>query len=339
MFHRDLAHTGADSSAPDIVPVTRAWSTAVDAPMYGEPLVYNNKVYVATLNNTVYALDISSGSVVWSKHIGAPVDPSSVSCPPNVGAAGIFGTPVIDPSTNTIFAISWLSSPTIHHEFIGLDTNTGATRVDVSADPTGVDPQLDHQRPALAINNGRVYWGYGGTDCGFYHGKVVSLKTDGTAPLVWTVPSLNYGSLWGASGPAIDSDGNVWVTTGDGTSTTRFDMTTSLVKLSPTLSVLGYFAPSNWSQLTTSGSELGSAGPIVLPNGYVFAAGKNQVGYLVKQSDPGGIGGQAASINLGCRAFGGEAYSAGTLYVACSNGTRAISVTGLDTGSPSMQLL
>jgi hypothetical protein len=247
---------------------------------------------------------------------------------------------VIDTATKTLFAVPILANP-VRHQFVGLDLDTGAVKINVSGDTgfPGVDPIMDHQRPALALANGRVYWGYGGTNCGFYHGKVLSLKTDGTDPRIWNVPSVNYGSLWGSSGPAIDPQGNVWVTTGNGTSTTQFDKTTSLIKLSPTLAELGFFAPSNWSQLNTSGNELGSAGPTVLPNGYVFAAGKNRIAYIVRQANPGGIGGQVASFNLGCRAFGGAAYNAGVVYVACEDGTRAIAIDGLGTATPSMRLL
>ncbi|MCU1429300.1 MAG: hypothetical protein JWL83_3300 [Actinomycetia bacterium] len=335
MYNRDLAHTGSDTSAPDVVPVASAWSTQVDGATQGQPLVYNNRVYVATENDTIYAFDFKSGAIVWKTNLGVPVRAATVPCPLNLDPVGITGTPVIDSNTNTIFAVAVLAGP-VRHEFFGLDLDTGAVRVDVSGDPPGVDPQMDHQRPALAINNGRVYWGYGGADCGFYHGKVLSMKTDGTSPLVYTVPSVNYGSLWGTSGPAIDPDGNVWVATGDGTSRTTPDKTTSLIKLSPTLDELGYFTPSNWSDLNTTGSELGSAGPLILPNGYVFAMGKNRVAYIVKQSAPGGIGGQVASLDLGCRAFGGAAWTPGMVYVACEDGTRAISVTGLDTATPTM---
>ncbi|MCU1427888.1 MAG: hypothetical protein JWL83_1888 [Actinomycetia bacterium] len=337
MYHFDLGHSGADTTAPDIVPVARAWtSTALDGLIYGQPLVYNDRVYVATENDWVYALDIGSGAIVWSKQIGVPVRSTEVPCPLNVDPLGITGTAVIDTATNTIFFVAELTAP-VRHELVGLDVSDGSEKVRVSGDPTGVDPIMDHQRPALALANGRVYWAYGGADCGQYHGKVVSVKTDGTSPLVYTVPSINRGSIWAPSGPAIDADGNVWVATGDGTSTTTYDHTTSVIKLSPTLDELGYFAPRGWATLNQRGTEIGSTGPLLLPGGYVFQMGKNGIAYILRQSNPGGIGGNVTSLSLSCNATGGNATSPGMVYVECLSGIRALTLD--TTGStPKLQL-
>ncbi len=333
-YHFDQGHTGAVTAAPDIVPVARSWmSPTLDGSVYAEPLVYNNRVYVATENDTVYALSLSTGAVVWSQHLGSPVAANTVPCPLDIDPLGITGTPVIDPTSNTIYVVAELAGP-VRHQFVGLDTGSGAIKVNVSADPPGVDNLMDHERPALALGNGRVYWGYGGSDCGQYHGKVVSVKTDGSEPLVYTVPSINRGSIWAPAGPAIDPDGNVWVATGDGTSTTTYDYTTSVLKLSPTLDLLGYWAPKGWASLNQHGIEIGSTGPVILPDGYVFQAGKGGLAFILRQSAPGGIGGQVTSLSLSCNSTGGNATSPGMVYVECLDGTR-----GLTLGSkPSLSL-
>ncbi|HZR12619.1 MAG TPA: PQQ-binding-like beta-propeller repeat protein [Acidimicrobiia bacterium] len=336
-YHVDNTREGSVSSGPT-PPVANKWTSGwIDGWVYAQPLVYNNRVYVATENNSVYALDLQTGAVDWRVELGPPVSAASVPCPLDIDPLGITGTPVIDPSTNTIYVVTDESGtkPAAFHELVGLDTETGAVRVRVSGDPPGVDPVLDHQRPALALANGRVYWEYGGADCGTYHGKVVSVRTDGTDPLVYTVPSINRGSIWGPSGPAVDSNGNIWVSTGDGTSTMTYDYTTSVLELSPDLQLLGYFAPSNWATLNQNGQELGSTGPLLLPGGYVFQVGKSGDAYLLSQANPGGIGGQLASLSIGCNASGGNAYSNGVVYVACLTGTVAVSI---DPG-PSMHVL
>jgi outer membrane protein assembly factor BamB len=326
-YHRDNSRSGSDTSAPDIVPVTNAWtSVSLDGLIYAQPLVYNNRVYVVTENDIAYALDLNTGQIKWSRDVGDPVRAASVPCPLNVDPLGITGTPVIDQSTNTIFFVAQLTNP-VRHELFGLDTGNGAIKVNVSGDPPGVDKLMDHQRPALALGNGRVYWGYGGADCGTYHGKVVSVKTDGSSPLVYTVPSINRGSLWAPAGPSIDPDGNVWVATGDGTSTTVFDHTTSVIKLSPTLQELGYFAPKGWATLNANGTEIGSTGPLILPNGYVFQVGKNGRAFIVRQSAPGGIGGHVSALSIGCNSSGGNSWSPGMIWVECLTGTRAIKLT------------
>jgi hypothetical protein len=264
------------------------------------------------------------------------VPANSVPCPLNVDPMGIIGTPVIDPSSNTMFFISELAQPAVHHQLLGLDTETGAIKVNVNADPPGVDPIMDHQRPAMALSNGRLYWGYGGADCGKYHGKVVSYKTDGTDPKIYVVPSNNYGSIWSPSGPAIDPQGNVWVATGDGVSTTNYDQTTSVLKLSPTLDLLGTFAPSNWASLNMTGKEIGSTGPLMLAGGYVFQEGKNGTGYVLSQANPGGIGGQVASVTVGCNATGGNSTSPGWIYVECLSGGPA--GIAYDSSGPTVQV-
>src|SRR6266480_1663534 len=63
VYHHDNAHTGTDASLPQVTSVTTGWTSAVlDAEVYAEPLVYNGIVYTATLNNTVYALNQSTGT-------------------------------------------------------------------------------------------------------------------------------------------------------------------------------------------------------------------------------------------------------------------------------------
>jgi outer membrane protein assembly factor BamB len=323
-YHREPGRSGADLSAPSIVPVARAWTSPfVDGFVFAQPLVYRNRVYVATEHNTIYALDLASGAVAWSRHIAEPVRASSVPCPLNIDPLGITGTPVIDPAANTIFAVVE-TGPPAQHALVGLDVDTGSPRVLASGDPPGVDPAMDHQRPALALGNGRVYWAYGGSNCGTYHGKVVSVRTDGTSPLVYVAPTQNGGSIWGPSGPAIDAAGNVWVTTADGGSTTTFDRSNTVIKLSPTLQELGYFAPSNWAALNQAHHDLGSTGPLLLPGGYLFQVGKSGEAYVVRQSAPGGIGGQVASLSTGCNVSGGNAWSPGMVYMACLSGTRAL---------------
>jgi outer membrane protein assembly factor BamB len=331
-YHRDPGRSGADLSAPSIVPAVRAWtSPGLDGLVYAEPLVYRNRVYVATENDSVYALDLATGAVVWRSHLGTPVPLSALPCG-NIGPLGITGTPVIDPVSNVVFVVAELGGTMIQHALVGLDADRGDPRVLASGDPFPVIPATHQQRAALALGNGRVYWAYGGLagDCGTYHGTVLSVRTDGSAPLEYVVPTHNQGAIWGPSGPAIDPAGNVWVATGNGACQTTFDHSNSVIKLSPTLQELGVFAPANWAALNTGDLDLGSTGPLMLPGALVFQVGKSGDAYLVRQSAPGGIGGQVASLSIGCGAYGGDAlFSAGTngvIYVPCADGTRALTL-------------
>src|SRR5271155_676589 len=63
-------------------------------------------LYVATENNTVYALDASSGAILTQRNLGAPVTASSLvsgKCKNNASTIGIASTPAIDTSTNTMY--------------------------------------------------------------------------------------------------------------------------------------------------------------------------------------------------------------------------------------------
>src|ERR1700694_4991055 len=67
-YHHDNAHTGSDPLARTVTTIrpTPNWiETPLDAQIYAEPLIYGGLVYVATLNNTLYALNQTDGSLVW----------------------------------------------------------------------------------------------------------------------------------------------------------------------------------------------------------------------------------------------------------------------------------
>ncbi len=107
MYHHDPAGNGVASGVTTVDTATRAWtSPALDGQLYGEPLVVGGRVYVATENDTVYALSAITGAVVWSTHLGAPVPASSLPCGDIEPTVGITGTPVIDPSRGELFVVA-----------------------------------------------------------------------------------------------------------------------------------------------------------------------------------------------------------------------------------------
>jgi hypothetical protein len=61
-------------------------------------------VYVATENNTVYAIDVHSGTVLLNPNFGTPVS-YPLGCNNNGPNVGINSTPVIDPSSNTLYVM------------------------------------------------------------------------------------------------------------------------------------------------------------------------------------------------------------------------------------------
>ncbi len=305
--------------------------------MYAQPLVYGSRVYVATENNTIYALDVVTGSVIWHQNVGTPVpDVSSSGCG-NIGNVGITGTPVIDPATGRIYAVAdtWDGSDplTIHHRLVGFGLADGspAPGLPIVVDAPGSQPRYHLQRPGLGLDAGRIVIGYGGYagDCGPYNGWVVAAPESGSGPLYsFEVEQRSqHGAIW-ASGnaPAIDASGNVWVATGNGDGLV-YAYQESVLKLSPTMALLDDWAPANWKTLDSGDTDLGSSAPLLLPGGLVFQIGKEGVGFLLAADH---LGGEKAapvySAQVCPAAFGGAIYAGGVIYVACDNGMQALSV-------------
>ena len=140
----------------------------------------------------------------------------------------------------------------------------------------------------------------------------------------YRVPTGREGGIWAPSGPALDGAGNVYVATGNGSSTSRFDFGNAVIRLTPTLGQSAFFAPRNAAALSGEDLDLGSTGPLLLPGSRAFIIGKTGVGYLLSTSRLGGIGHPLASRGICGAAFGGDAYAQGTIYVPCTEGIVAV---------------
>ncbi len=324
-YHRDLSRSGLDPTQPPFSSVGPAWTSPVlDGEIYAQPLVVNGRVLVATQGASVYSLDTATGAVVWRANLGTPVPLSEFPCG-NIDPVGITSTPAIDPAAGLLYAVSLLQP--VHHELVALELSTGAVRWRRTIDAPGADPRVHNQRGALALANGRVYVPYGGRlgDCGNYHGWVVASNVSGTGDLLsYQVPTRREGGIWAPSGPAVDAVGDLFVATGNGESVTDFDHGNSVIRLSPQLAELDFFAPINWAELSAADLDLGSVGPALLDDGLVLQIGKEGVGYLLQQDMLGGIGGESFSAQVCASAFGGTAHTASMIYVPCTNGLVAL---------------
>jgi outer membrane protein assembly factor BamB len=329
-YHGDPARSGV-AAGPPLADVRHAWTSAtLDGDVYAEPLVVGRLVVTATENDTVYALDVATGRVVWRSHLGEPVQSSTLPCGNIEPVSGITATPVVDPRAGLIYAAAFLSPA--RHELFALRVADGTVAWHRPIDPPGMDPTTQQLRSALVLANGRVYAAYGGLfgDCGSYHGWVTSVAADGSGPLLdYRAPTANAGGIWAPSGPAVGPDGTLYVTTGNSFNVGTFDHGDSVIALSPALKELGFFTPSNWADLDAGDVDLGSVGPAVLPGDLIFQIGKEGVGYLLDAANLGGIGGDLASARV-CSgaAFGGTAHTDDTVFVPCPEGLVAVRFDG-----------
>jgi hypothetical protein len=327
VYNGNAQRTGNDTSEPPLLPVQHAWSRPVDAAVYAQPLAYNGRIFTATENNTVYALDAHDGGILWSRHLGAPMRnvASQTGCG-NVDPLGILSTPVIDTNTHTIFVLATIQDgfQSIHHQLMGLDTLTGALKVSANADPGAPQNPLNiQQRAGLALGNGRVYIGYGGYsgDCGPYHGWLVSLDEGGHGKVAFNVtPTQGLGAIWATGGASIDENGSVYVATGNpdptngnfGESVLKFDNTAAMHRTGAFKTFPG------------GDNDISSVAPSILPNNMLFQIGKQQTGFLLDTNSMTAL--KSLHMCDGVEAFGTNAFDGSRLFVPCLNHIQEVNV-------------
>ena len=217
-------------------PLRVSWRANLDGAVYGQPLLVGTLVIAATENDSIYALDSSTGKVVWRTHVGTPVPLADLPCG-DIDPLGITGTPAYDAGSGLVYAVAETSG--YRHVLFGISVTDGAVRVERDIPTPDGQPRYDQQRPGLAIEDGRVYVAFGGLygDCGPYRGSVVGVPLDGSGSLLsYLVPTAREGAVWGTAGRVIGPDGTLYVSVGNGSVTsTSFDGTDSVTALSPTL--------------------------------------------------------------------------------------------------------
>jgi hypothetical protein len=325
-YHNDLSRDGVNAQeyALNTTNVTtstfgKLFSCTADGAIYAQPLWISNVsigvgthnvIVAATMRDSVYVFDADASPCVtyWNKQLipsgetyGSFADVGSSDMYPDFG---IVGTPVIDPSSNTIYLVAKTKTTggTYHQRLHALNLNTGAeaanspVEIDSSITVPGncdggtaiaFNPLRQNQRPGLALVNGVVYvaWGSHG-DVNPWHGWVMGFQTGNLTalPAVFnTTPnaaeSLAYceAGIWMAGGaPAAETvttgtppvtTTNLYLITGNGV----FDGITafgdSYLKLStPGLAVLDFFTPVNQRTLDAGDQDVGSSGTALLIN-------------------------------------------------------------------------
>ncbi|MHB8572639.1 MAG: outer membrane protein assembly factor BamB family protein [Candidatus Dormibacteria bacterium] len=304
-------------------------SNSLDGAVYGSPLVFQGLVLVATQGDTVYALD-HLGAVTWQRSLGIAIPRAQLPCG-DIDPSGIVGTPVIDPSTGTLFVVA-LRAPGEHRLF-ALNALTGDERWDRAVDPAGSSPLTQQQRGALRVADGRVYITFGGLfgDCGNYRGYVVASELDGTGNLLtYRVPADREAGIWSVGGPTLDAEGDLLVATGNGSNLKAFDHGNAIIHLTGDLRERDFFAPPGWATLSARDLDLGSTAPALVAGDQVLVAGKDGTAWLVAHEHLVGIGGQEASVAACAAAYGAIAVSpdGADAYIPCQDGIAAVHVKG-----------
>ena len=285
----------------------------LDGAVYTQPLYLSNLsiaggthnvVFVGTEHDSVYAFDADKkGSPLWQKSLipaGATTVPYTLVLGTLRPENGITGTPVIDVSAGTLYVVAeTLESGNVVFRLHAMSVTTGNERPGspVVINAPGWQPMEQMQRPGLLLANGNVYIGFGSQgDHQPYHGWLSAYSATSLVQMaVWNItPSGTAGSIWMAgAAPSVDSSGNIYVSTSNGSWDGTQNYSTSFVKLSPNLTVLDYFTPFDQGTLSRKDWDLGSGGVLLVPDQAgahpheVIGCGKGPGVYLVDRDNMG----------------------------------------------------
>lgn len=321
--HNNLERTGANLQETvlthenvNVKQFGRLFKRVVDDQVYGQPLYvshvkigggFHDLVYVATVNNSVYAFDANEASAsapIWHVNFGAPADlhDAKFGCLDINGKMGIIGTPVIDSQSGTLYVVALTrAGGGFIQRLHALDIATGADMPDspVTITAKDFDPLMQNQRPALLLSRGVVYVGYAShCDKEPYHGFLMGYdaKSLHQTAVLNTSPTGSEASIWqSGQAPAVDAEGNIYVVTGNGSWDGKVNFSESFLRLSPELKVLDWFTPTNHSELDEKDMDLDSSGATLIPGtNVVLGGGKQGVLYVLDSHHLGHLGDENA---------------------------------------------
>ncbi len=426
--HNDSSNTGGNLSETILNQSNvnsssfgKIFSDNLDGQVYAQPLYQSsvnittglnqgvhNVAYVATENDSLYAIDAVTGTVLWKDNYLGPgvttVPFADVGTTDLTPVIGITSTPVIDASSNVLYltakteetrndglhfvyrlhAVNLSSGQDAQSPVVIADTlvqNTsdefninnytfvsGPSVIGTTADSVvgndGINrvhfnAQTQFNRVALTLVNGVLYIAFASHgDNGYYHGWILGYNpTNLNLVAVFNdTPNGEQGGIW-QSGSAIASDaqGNLFVSSGNGTFGTTMDgngfpanhnFADSIIKLSVDpnssstnqngngwgLKVVDYFTPFNQSSLDQQDLDLSNDGVLLLPDSVgsvshphlLAVAGKQGILYLLDRdnlghfnTDPNATSNpnDLQEVTLPDQSFSATAYFNGTIYI------------------------
>jgi regulation of enolase protein 1 (concanavalin A-like superfamily) len=321
--HNDNARTGANLSETVLTASNvngnqfgKLFERIVDDQVYAQPLLVSglnmpglglrNVLFVATVNDTVYAFDADDparSAPIWKvSYINpaagiVPVNHDDVGQPCNggpyldfTGNIGIVGTPVIDRTTNTMYVVARTKENTrfvqrLHaiDVFTGHERPGSPTLIEASVYGTGdgsdaqnnlaFNPRTHNQRAALLLSNGIVYIAWAShCDQGPFHGWILGYDAS-TLQRVMVYNDTPNGGLAGiwqsGQGLSADAAGSLYAMTGNGSfdgDTGGSNRGNSFLKVSPAGQLLDWFTPYNWATLSSTDKDLTIQGPLLVPD-------------------------------------------------------------------------
>ena len=347
----DSARDGLNASETTLTPSNvntstfgKLFSLPVDGRVFAQPLYVpnlsipgngtHNVVFIATEHDSVFAYDADGlqAQPLWMINLATSSCASGWTCtsvPASVTnttdtlpEVGITSTPVIDPSTDTIYVVAKTqevsgSTTNFVYRLHALDINTGTEQsnspvviqgqVPGSGSPNNngsllFSPLYSMQRPGLVLVNNVVYVAFGAwQDFNVWHGWLFGYDESSLAQTaafsVTPNGSEGEGGIWmHGNGLAADTGGYLYFSTGNGGFDGLIDYSDSFLKLStPSVTVADYFTPFNQAALDAKDLDISAGGLILLPDSagtaeyphILMGCGKNGAIYVIDRDNMG----------------------------------------------------
>lgn len=344
-WHYDNSRDGANTNETILTPATVTKTTfgelftqPVDGAIVGQALYLphikipgagvHNVVYVATMNDSVYAFDADSATgenaaPLWHTSFlingATPVPIKLQGCGGSTEwtQVGIVSTPVIDPVAKRLYVVAKTYE---NSEFVyrlhalavatGLEEADSPVVITASYEVNGQTyvfaPKMEVNRPALMLENGYLYIAFGSNGCrgDEEEGWVMSYKASTLQPMgaFDDEPGESAAAVWmSGGGLSADSSGNIYGATADGPFVNGApgvppNLGQSVFKLSQvgsTLQLADWFTPFNELYLDHNDMDL-FAPVLVLPTqtgnlNLLAAVGKEGTIYILNQESLGHV--------------------------------------------------
>jgi outer membrane protein assembly factor BamB len=261
-FGMDMQRTGNNPVETVLSPTTvrkglvTHWATDLGGAILTQPTVaagvningtLTDVVYAATLLGTTFALDASTGAIIWQQSV-PPVQTSCEDLALSGGNAGFIGTPTIDRSTNRLYIVSGRGY--LHAYDLATGRDTPGFNLPIPDAANFWPRTFVYGSPAIIGTS--LYVATAGNPCDIrpYHGQVVHVSTSNPPTILerWYPTGANGpegGGIWGAGGVSIPPDGTVvYALTGNAFANPQnAGFAEHVVKLTPTLAAAASNSP------------------------------------------------------------------------------------------------
>ncbi|MGC2695691.1 MAG: hypothetical protein WA738_07865, partial [Candidatus Angelobacter sp.] len=298
----------------------KLFSYSVDGYAYAQPLyvsdlringVSRNVVFVATEMASVYAFDADNfgdGSPLWKTSLLLPGGIPQPGGNPKP-AQGLTSTPVIDTGSNTMYLVTAQDvGGAFSFRLHAIDITTGqehsGSPAAIRASVPGTNSEAVNgvitltnsclQRAALLLSQGTLYIGFSACPTGWLLSyDAASLRQIAVLNMSPNVDGYGKfggaGGVWmGGGGPAADSQGNVFLSTGNGFYDAGPEWGDSILKIDSQLHINDNFTPFDWSFLQCRDLDVSAGGVMLVPgSSQLVAGGKAGKMYLINRSNMG----------------------------------------------------